>query len=134
MLQKSKLYAFGLLAAVFAAGIAVGTGVSAAASDRGERPERRTRERLSYAERLGRELALTPDQQDSVARIVNGYQDSMSGLWSEMRPRMDSVRAHIRLDILSLLDSAQQEQYRAYMHRSDSARRAREEGERHDRR
>jgi len=40
MLHRSKVYAVGLLAAVFVAGIAVGAGVSAAASDREERAPR----------------------------------------------------------------------------------------------
>jgi len=128
MWQRSKLYALGLLAAVFAAGIAVGTGVSAAASS-GDTPrdrESRERRRPSYAERLQDELSLSSDQRDSVALIVDVYQDSMASLWAEMRPRMDSVRVHIRQDIMALLDSGQQERYRAYMHRTDSARAARD--------
>jgi hypothetical protein len=140
MLHRSKLYAAGLLAAVFAAGIAVGTGVSAAASDR-RTPEPREAnrgERESYAARLARELTLTPAQRESVDRILDGYQDSMAMMWAEMRPRMDAVRASIRTDIAALLDSAQQEQYQAYIARSDSVRAAREaareEGKNHDRR
>lgn len=140
MLHRSKLYAAGLLAAVFAAGIAVGTGVSAAASDRREPEPRGERggERESYATRLARELTLTPAQRDSVDRIVDGYQDSMSVFWSEMRPRMDAVRASIRSDIAALLDTAQLARYRAYIERSDSVRAAREaareEEKNHDRR
>lgn len=135
MLHRSKLYAAGLLAAVFAAGIAVGTGVSAAASDnRGDRDGRERRSRESYADRLGRELILTPVQRDSVDRVLDTYQDSMSAMWARMRPRMDSIRVNIRRDIGVLLDSAQQERYRDYVHRTDSARAARESGVRHERR
>lgn len=136
MLHRSKLYAVGLLAAAFASGVAVGTGVSAAASDRDEPRERESRDRRrpSYADRLQAELSLSTAQRDSVARIVDDYQDSMSGLWAEMRPRMDSVRAHIRRDIMALLDSTQQDGYRAYMQRSDSARQTREQGDRRERR
>jgi len=132
MLHRSKLYAAGLLVATFAAGVAVGTGVSAAASDGprdGNGRERRARE--TYAERLGRELQLTPVQRDSVARIVAGYQDSMTAMWQALQPRTDSIRTAIRLNISSLLDSAQQERYRAYIHRTDSARAEREARERH---
>jgi hypothetical protein len=132
MSHRSKLYAAGLLAATFAAGIAVGMGLSAARGD-GSRPdggpERRARE--SYADRLGRELQLSTGQRDSVARIVEGYQDSMTAIWGSLQPRTDSIRTAIRLNISNLLDSAQQERYRAYIHRTDSARAAREEGERH---
>lgn len=132
MSQRSKLFAAGLLAVTFAAGIAVGTGVSAAASDRsreGNGRERRARE--SYADRLGRELQLTPVQRDSVARIVDGYQDSMTAMWESVRPRTDSIRSSIRQTIHDLLDVAQQERYQAYIHRTDSVRAAREERERH---
>jgi hypothetical protein len=132
MLHRSKLYAAGLLAVTFAAGVAVGTGVSAVAGDRARAPggrERRARE--SYADRLGRELQLTPAQRDSVARIVDGYQDSMGALWEAMQPRTDSIRSAIRQTIHDLLDAEQQERYRIYIHRTDSARAAREARERH---
>jgi hypothetical protein len=139
MLHRSKLYAAGLLAAVFAAGVAVGTGVSAAASDRrDDTQDRRTPERLSYAERLERELALNPVQRDSVDRILTAYEDSMSAMWTELRPRMDALRTSIRQNVTDLLDSTQLESYRAYMHRTDSIRAARDaardEGGRHGRR
>lgn len=132
MWQRSKIYAVGLLAAAFVAGIAVGTGVSAAASNRTAPPEPESRERRrpSYADRLQEELSLSPTQRDSVAQIVDGYQDSMAGLWAEMRPRMDSVRVLIRQDIMALLDAGQQDRYRAYMHRTDSARAARDSSQR----
>jgi len=139
MLHRSKLYAAGLLAAVFAAGVAVGTGVSAAASDRrDDARDRRTAERPSYAERLEQELALNPVQRDSVDRILAAYEDSMSAMWTELRPRMDALRTSIRQNVADLLDSTQQESYRAYMHRTDSIRAARDaardEGGRHGRR
>jgi hypothetical protein len=139
MLHRSKLYAAGLLAAVFAAGIAVGTGVSAAAGDRRERGPREANrgERETYSSRLARELTLAPAQRESVDRILDGYQDSMAVLWAEMRPRMDAVRASIRTDIAALLDTTQLALYQAYIHRSDSVRAAREaerEGQNHDRR
>ena len=132
MLQRSKLYAAGLLAVTFAAGLAVGTGVSALASDRGQPDaarERRVRE--SYADRLTRELELTAAQHDSVDRIVYAYQDSMAAMWQAVQPRTDSIRASIRRDIHDLLDATQQERYRAYTHRTDSIRAAREARERH---
>jgi hypothetical protein len=132
MVQRSKLYAAGLLAVTFAAGVAVGTGVSAAAGHRSRGDngrERRARE--SYADRLGRELLLSPVQRDSVTRIVQGYQDSMTAMWDSLQPRTDSIRIAIRRSIANLLDSAQQERYRAYIHRTDSVRTVREARTRH---
>jgi len=140
MLHRSKVYAVGLLAAVFVAGIAVGAGVSAAASDREERAPRarRTEERLSYADQLERELSLTPIQRESVDHILAAFDDSMSAMWTELRPRMDLLRTSIRQNVQELLDSTQQDRYRAYIQRTDSARAAREaardEGGRHGRR
>ena len=140
MLHRSKFYAAGLLTAVFAAGIAVGAGVSAAATDRRDpaAQERRGTERPSYADRLERELSLTPVQRESVDHIIAAYEDSMSAMWTELRPRMDLLRTSIRQNVVQLLDSTQQESYRVYMHRPDSIRAAREaardEGGRHGRR
>jgi hypothetical protein len=132
MLHRSKLYAAGLLAVTFAAGLAVGTGVSALASDRAQPdPGRERRVRESYADRLTRELELTAAQHDSVDRIVNAYQDSMAAMWQAVQPRTDSIRASIRRDIHDLLDATQQERYRAYIHRTDSIRAAREARDRH---
>lgn len=132
MVQRSKLYAAGLLAVTFAAGVAVGTGVAAAAGDRSRGDNGRERHaRESYADRLGRELLLSPVQRDSVTRIVQGYQDSMTALWDSLQPRTDSIRIAIRRSIANLLDSAQQERYRAYIHRTDSVRTVREARTRH---
>ena len=135
MLNKSKFYAVGLLIAVFAAGIALGAGVSAAASDSGRpRAETTPRRQEGYAGRLQRELQLTQAQRDTVDHILNRYQDSMNVVWHSMRPRMDSIRVAVRLDIMNALDSLQQAQYRDLIHRTDSIRAARPRDGRHDRR
>jgi hypothetical protein len=135
MPNRSKLYAVGLLIAVFAAGVAVGTGVSAAASDRGARQNRSgDRHQEGYAERLERELQLAPAQKDTVDQILARYQDSMTVLWGSMRPRTDSIRVAIRNDIMNALTPTQQTQYRDFMHRTDSIRAARAREGRHDRR
>jgi len=135
MLNKPKFYAVVLLIAVFAAGIALGAGVSAAASDRGShRSGTEPRRQEGYADRLQRELQLTPIQRDTVDHILNRYQDSMNVVWRSMRPRMDSIRVAVRLDIMNALDSLQQAEYRDLMHRTDSIRAARPRDGRHDRR
>jgi hypothetical protein len=132
MLNRSKLLAALLLAAVFAAGAAVGAAVFAERTDqvgdrgRGDGPsgERRERPReRSYIGWLEGELVLSPTQRDTVERILDGYQGAMSEIWSEIRPRMDSIRTGIRGQIMQVLDSTQQEKYRALIARSDSSRR-----------
>jgi hypothetical protein len=135
MPNKSKLYAVGLLIAVFAAGVAVGTGVSAAASDRGDsRTRDQDHRQEGYAERLERELQLAPAQKDTVDQILARYQDSMTVLWGTMRPRTDSIRVAVRNDIMHALTESQQTQYRDFIHRTDSIRAARAREGRHDRR
>jgi hypothetical protein len=136
MLNRSKLYAFALLVVVFAAGAVAGGAVSAAWGDRARGRDRTTTERRddrSYVGRLQRDLALTPAQRDSAERIVASYQGAMHEIWSEMRPRMDTIRTEIRTQIMAVLDSTQQETYRAMIARSDSARGTRAPEGRHER-
>ncbi|MDH3497109.1 MAG: periplasmic heavy metal sensor [Gemmatimonadota bacterium] len=129
MLNRSKLFAAGLLTAAFLAGAGVGGAVSAAWGDRARgEPRRPEGPRPSYAERLQQDLTLTPTQRDTVERIVIGYQGAMESIWTEVRPRMDSVRLAIRTEILAVLDSAQQERFRALIARGDSARAREREG------
>ena len=116
MLNRSKVWAVVLLLAAFVAGIAVGVGAQSAR--RGPRP--------SYVDRLSTDLALTPAQRDSVAAILERYDDAMHELWNEVRPRMDTIRLDIRERIMTVLTPDQQEAYRALTQRIDSVRAARE--------
>ena len=120
MLNRSKLWAFGLLLAAFAAGIAVGAGAHAAGDDkrRGPRP--------SYVERLARELTLSESQRDSIAAILANSDTAMQGVWSEVRPQLDAIRAGIRVQIRTVLTLDQQAVYDSLARRSDSLRAARE--------
>ncbi|MCH7874059.1 MAG: periplasmic heavy metal sensor [Gemmatimonadetes bacterium] len=128
MLNRSKLYAVGLLLGVFTAGLVVGGAVSAAWGDRGaaESTARDRDRHPSYTDRLQQELDLTQDQRDSVERILAGYQSAMRELWTELRPRMDTIRTEVRSHIMSLLDDAQRGAYRARNARVDSIRAARD--------
>lgn len=130
MPNRSKVLAVILLVGVFAAGAAMGAAVSAALGDREihdrrDRPDQRreTRHDRSYLDWLEEELALTPAQRDTVKRILQGYQGAMNEMWTEIRPRMDTIRLRVRAQILPVLDSAQQDRYRALVARSDSGRR-----------
>jgi len=134
MLNRSKLLAGALLAAVFAAGAVVGAAAFAprppqveardhAADSTREGRRERSRER-SYIGWLEAELALAPAQRDTIERILGGYQGAMQEIWTEVRPRMDSIRLQIRGQILAVLDSTQQARYRVLAARSDSSRHA----------
>ncbi len=117
MLNESKLIAVALLAATFIVGAVLG-GVASAAWAGGDRDDRPRR--MSYAERLDRELSLTPVQRESVEAILDRRRDAMHKLWREVEPRFDSLRQQIRGEILSVLDESQQTQLRELIRRSDS--------------
>jgi hypothetical protein len=134
MLNRSKLLAVALLAAVFVAGAVVGAAAFAPRGPEVSRPEQaadstregrrgRSRDR-SYIGWLNDELTLAPAQRDTIEQILDGYQGAMEEMWTEIRPRMDSLRARIRGQIMAVLDSTQQDRYRMLATRSDSARRA----------
>ncbi len=127
MLNRSKLAAVGLLVAVFASGIAVGGAASAAWGDRPKIEENRREGRRDhdYADHLREELGLSVSQRDSVQRILETYQQAMSDLWAEVRPRMQQIRAEVRGDVAGVLDEEQQARFVEHNARSDSARAAR---------
>jgi hypothetical protein len=118
------MLATSLLAATFVLGIAVG-GVAMAAwgdddDDNGRRS--RSRERVSYAERLAERLDLSAAQQESVAVILERQQEGMQQLWQDVHPQFDSLRLQIRSEIMAVLDEPQQGTYQELIARSDSIR------------
>jgi hypothetical protein len=135
LMNRSKVLALALLAAVFVAGGLVGiAGSGAWRGHRASVADRRDhRETMSYADRLQRDVNLTQAQHDTVEQIVTGYQGHMDRIWAEIRPRMDSLRDDIRAQIMMVLDSTQQVRYRALIARSDSVRAARAQEGRHGR-
>jgi hypothetical protein len=124
MLNRSKALAASLLAATFLLGIALG-GVAMAAwgdDDDDGRRTRRSREHVSYAERLAERLDLTATQQESVAVILERRQEAMHQLWQGVHPQFDSLRLQVRDEILAVLDVEQQAAYEDLIARSDSVR------------
>ncbi len=140
MLNRSKLWAVGLLLAVFAAGIAVGGAVSAAwGNDDSPRAEARERSRddrrsrVSYGDRLQEALDLSAEQREAVDGILARRQTAMDELWGKVRPEFKALWEDVRNEILNVLDEQQQVAYRELLARSDSARAARERrGKRND--
>lgn len=99
----------------------------------GDRERERERSpRLSYIERLDRELNLAPEQRDSVAAILRRHDATIKQIWQESRQRFDQVRAQLRGDIMQVLNEEQREKYQAFIARSDSIRAARARGERRE--
>ena len=124
MLNRPKLWATGLLVAMFVTGAAVGGGVIRAWG--GERAEVDPRDRgasdrsrpPSYAERLEVALALTPEQRAAVDSILARRESDMQDLWQQMQPKFDALRDTIRAKIMDVLDEEQQERYRELLERS----------------
>ena len=126
MFNKSKALAVALLVATFVLGAGVGGAAWAALQDDPGPPMRRDRERPSFAERLERDLRLTPAQRESVDVILDRQQAAMRTIWSEVAPRYDSLRAQIQSDINAVLNEEQRAELQRLEARADSARRHRE--------
>lgn len=134
MFNTSKAFAIGLLVAVFLAGMALGAAGSHWARARSAPPRRDPR--VTYVDRLARDLQLSPVQRDSIAAILRRYDPQMRALFAGVRPQMDSLRAQLRTDIRAQLTLEQQANYQRLMER-DRARFSRRDsaaqrGERHD--
>lgn len=118
MLSRSTTQAAVLLAATFAAGIAVGAGgralwvrrAAAAAPERAHGIDRLMGE-------LDGELRLTPQQHDSVHAILQRHWTAMSAAWEEVRPRFDAMRAAMDSEVTRHLTPEQQATYRDHMAR-----------------
>ena len=96
MLNRSKLAAVGLLAAVFLAGGLAGWGGREAADRDGRGPGRGPDAMVAY---LSRKLDLSPAQRDSVRAIFARHRPETDSLWARVRPRFDSIKARMRTEI-----------------------------------
>jgi Spy/CpxP family protein refolding chaperone len=128
MLNRSKAWAVGLLLAAFAAGAAIGGVAQAALADRDDPPDRERRPRLSYAERLQRDLALTAEQRAAVDTIMARRQRDMREIWRAADKQVDAMRMTVRSEIMQVLDERQRETYEQINARHDSLHAERERG------
>ncbi len=118
---SSTRRAAALLIAVFVLGAGVGSAVMALASRTPPPPQGRA---AGYLDRLTHTLDLTPVQQDSVKAVLDRYTPAMDSLMSEIRPRLDTVRAAMRADITRFLDPRQQKEYEVMQQKRDQERKA----------
>ena len=112
-----------LLLATFVLGAAAGAAGMAYASRRPDAPTGQGRAAW-YLDRLTRTLDLTPVQQDSVKAVLDRYSPPMDSLMSEIRPRLDTLRAAMRTEITRFLDPRQQKEYEAMQQKRDQERKA----------
>lgn len=132
MLNRSKLAAVTLLAAVFLAGGLAGWGGHEAAErdDHGRGPRRRGPDAVvAY---LAKELDLTTVQRDSVRAIIARHQPETDSLWAQVRPRFDAIKARMRSEIDAGLTPAQRARHQQLIDKAEHQRRARgDSGGRH---
>ncbi len=126
MIGRSKAGAAAVITAVFVAGAAVGVAAIGTLQHRHRDRERESNPRLSYIDRLDRELQLTPEQRDSVVAILQRHDATIKEIWRESRRRFEAVRTQLRADIMKVLNETQRERYQAFIARSDSLRAVRE--------
>src|SRR2546427_4642274 len=120
MLNRSKLAAVGLLAAVFVAGGLAGWGGREAAERGGRGPGRGPDAMVAY---LSRELDLSPAQRDSVRAIFTRHRPETDALWAQVRPRFDSIKTRMRAEIDAQLTPDQREKHQRLIDNAEHHRR-----------
>ena len=131
MLNRSKLAAVTLLAAVFlAGGLAGWGGHEAAEHDEGRGPRRRGPDAMvNY---LSRELKLNDAQRDSVRAIFQRHRPETDSLWARVRPRFDSIKTRMRAEIDAQLTPEQRTLHQQLIERAEHHEKgSRERGGRH---
>src|SRR6202165_2926397 len=126
MLNRSKLAAVALLAAVFLAGGLAGWGGHEAA-DRDERGGRGHRGPDAMVAYLGRELDLTPAQRYSVRAIFTRHRPETDALWARVRPQFDSIKTRMRAEIDAQLTPEQRARHQRLIEKAEHHRRERED-------
>lgn len=125
MFNRSRAWAAGLLFAAFGAGVAIGA-ATVAWGQRDDDRDRNREPRLSFIERLDRDLDLRPEQRESIGAILERHNVTTNDIWRQARQRFDSMRVQVRREIMTVLDQRQQELFRAINARNDSLRSERE--------
>lgn len=106
-----------LLAAVFLAGGLLGGAVGRMLPPAG--PGHDPNAMLNH---MTQDLGLSSAQKDSIRAVLERWRPAMDSAWSEVRPRIETVRASIRSDIAAQLTPEQRAKYEAMMKRHDEAR------------
>lgn len=123
-MNRPKLAAVGLLAAVFlAGGLAGWGGHKAAERDKDRGPRRRGPDAMvAY---LSRALSLSDAQRDSVRTIFARHRPETDALWAQVRPRFDSIKTRMRAEIDAQLTPEQRARHQQLIERAEHHRRER---------
>lgn len=82
--------------------------------------------RMRLVDRLTRELALTPEQQEQLKQVLRETSERYDSIYEEMRPRLRQAREEGRAKIRSFLTPEQREKFDAWLQKIDEERRKRE--------
>ena len=126
MLNRSKVSAVGLLAAVFLAGGLAGWGGREAA-DRDAGRGRHGGGPDAMVAYLGQKLDLTTAQRESVRTILTRHRPETEALWTEVRPRFDSIKTRVRAEIDAQLTPEQRAKHQRLIDEAEHHRRERED-------
>ena len=125
-MTRSRFGALMLLVATFVLGGLLGGALTSYAERKSHNPGRRG-PRPTYVERLSQDLGLSPEQRDSIQRILDRHQPVMDSLWTQIRstfPQLENQRIAVRQEVQSVLTPEQQAKYAAIVQRQDSIRRS----------
>lgn len=123
MLNKSKLAAVGLLAAVFVAGGLAGWGGREAVDHEGPGGHGGHRGPEAMVAFLSHELKLSDVQRDSVRAIFTRHRPETDSLWAQVRPRFDSIKTRIRAEIDAQLTPEQRAKHQQLIEQAEHHRR-----------
>jgi len=129
MLNRSKLAAVGLLAAVFVAGGLAGWGGREAAErvERGPGGMGSRRGPDALVAYLSRELSLSAAQAESVRAIIGRHRPETDALWARVRPQFDSIKARMRAEIDAQLTPEQRTHHQQLIEQGEQHRKERED-------
>lgn len=118
--RRSHILAVAFLAAAFFIGGAAGWCLKVWAGAR----EHNNRDPQAMVAYLAQQLGLSAEQQDSVEKVLEHRRVEMDSIWQAARPRIDSLRRTMQLEIEEELTPAQQERFRELVAWHDRQRRA----------
>lgn len=84
--------------------------------------------RVSYRDRLAKELGLTAEQRVELDSVLDKRHRDMTAAWEPVRPKLDSIRDNARNEIREMLNADQRaafEQYLLDQRRDDNKKRER---------
>jgi hypothetical protein len=119
--SRSQALALAFLATTFIVGGAAGWGLRGWAVYRRQLRSRDPQTMVAY---LTKQLGLSAAQQDSVRTVLENHRVEMDSIWLATRPRVDSLRRIMQVEIDEHLTPSQRSRFRELMARHERHRHA----------